>query len=117
MLKKLLCFSFLFFALHFASFAQEETREAAPQKQVQLISTYPNPTVDYLKLDYRITESESEVKLVIRNLLGAVVVSKTLSHEEEHMQVSVQHLKSGVYFCSLTRDNETVETRKFIVRR
>lgn len=117
MLKKLLCFTFLFFILHFASFAQEETREAEPQKQIELISTYPNPTVDYLKLDYRISESETEVKLVVRNLLGAIVVSKILSPEEEHTQISVQHLKSGVYFCSLTRDNENVETRKFIVRR
>jgi len=77
------------------------------------ISTFPNPTKDFLEL--RIDSEEFDYNNVIYQITdinGSVVISdKVLDFQTI---VSMQNLASGVYFLEVKSKNNTVKTFKIV---
>ena len=79
---------------------------------------YPNPTSDFITIGYSLIE-DTHTKLYITNILGQEVIpilDNPVSAQEKTISISVQNLKSGVYFINLFTNNNKI-TRKFQVVR
>jgi hypothetical protein len=72
-----------------------------------LISVYPNPVNDQLRL-YGI---KSPVQIVVRNFLGQIILDEFIANNQ-YLQTS--SLLKGVYFATIFSDNKVVTTIKFV---
>ena len=86
----------------------------ADDSQVDLeYSVYPNPASDLLNIN--VSNVGSNDMIVVYNILGEEVKNETLSNGLNVLSVS--DLNNGVYFYSIVRNNEIVETKKLVVRK
>lgn len=91
--------------------------EIYKSKKVSLTDVYPNPVSDNLYINYKMLDPQADVRIVIHNVLGSVVKEYPLEAMESKAKINTSELNSGVYFYSLTVDNETVLIKKFVVRK
>ena len=100
-----------------------ENENALPQ-HTQLGRNYPNPFNPETSIPYPLTEA-SRVKLAVYNLLGQNVITRV-----DELQDTGYHtvswngndknghpMASGIYFYNLKTDNNSIETKKFILTR
>ena len=73
-----------------------------------LLNVYPNPAHDYIK----VVANQNIDKVVMLNVLGAIVLEKNVSSQET--QLSVGGLNSGIYILQITVNGQ-VSTRKVFV--
>lgn len=86
-------------------------------KLINVTDVYPNPVKDFLFMNYNMLEPDANVKIGIHNVLGSVVKEYQLESFESKARIETSELNSGVYFYSITVDNETVLIKKFVVRK
>ncbi len=82
------------------------------------LNVFPNPTSDWLTLDYSLTD-QSEVGIAVTNLLGQEVLQVSQQQENagsHQSQVDVSALATGTYFVRITIE-EKVATYKVLVER
>ncbi len=77
---------------------------------------YPNPAVNHTSFDYQFAEPGYS-KIVLMNMLGAVVREQLISNNSGTLRMHVSDLKEGVYFYSVMHNNQVVETKKLVVSR
>lgn len=77
----------------------------------------PNPASSVFSLSYNLGNSfgKGEAKLVIYNMLGAVVRTETVSDIEGTVKVDVSTLENGVYFTSMEVGGKQVATKRLVV--
>jgi hypothetical protein len=99
---------------------QESTQTTATQAAVQNmeVKVYPNPTSDFVSLEYTLPQ-RSEVEIKLLNSLG---VERMLLQDKKMLdgtqQVSFElnnHLDAGVYFIALYIDG-VIKTEKIIIK-
>ena len=73
----------------------------------------PNPADAYTVINYSTTSKN--VRLVISNLLGAVVKDIPLSDRQNAVVVPTSDLLSGVYSYSLKENGSVIASRKLVV--
>ncbi|MFM2207240.1 MAG: hypothetical protein RL213_1215 [Bacteroidota bacterium] len=73
----------------------------------------PNPADPYTVIGYQTLSRNA--KLVISNLLGAVVREIPLSDRQNSVVVNTEDLNTGVYLYSLQQDGKQTATRKLVV--
>lgn len=95
----------------FSSQSQQDTTNIFEMQKLKL---YPNPTSNYLFIDYDIIYIK-EAKLQIYNSIGAVIYSKLLEDKQDNIKILVSDYKNGLYFCSLQIDGKLINTKKFLV--
>lgn len=79
-------------------------------------SVYPNPTSDFLYVDYSSSNSSFENhEIIIHDITGKIIVKERLENNQKLTTISVKEIISGVYFCSLYADNKFVDKVKFVV--
>lgn len=83
-------------------------QQTAPQ-----ISIYPNPSTDYIFVTSDNLASAKE--MIIYNVKGDEVIRQKVDNSDQ-LQVSVNTLPTGTYFCTLNYGDRRSATRKFIVR-
>ena len=105
------------FDLNFNVNERPEKENIYSSRFVTLHDVYPNPVVDQAVVDYRILNDQVKAKLVVHNLLGNVVGEYSLPSLENFVRVKTDELTAGIYFYTLYVDNESVMTRKLIVRK
>ena len=76
------------------------------------ISVYPNPAVDFVNVVMEDNFNNVEFKLF--NVLGDVVLSDKLIKGTN--KVNVESMPNGVYFYSVLKEGETIETKKLVIR-
>jgi hypothetical protein len=81
-------------------------------KKVETISLYPNPTSGQLFFNLEETESE-RITLKVGNLIGQVVLEKTIDNKSAKHFIDVQNLSPGLYLLNLKDGNKTY-SGKFI---
>jgi len=75
------------------------------------ISIFPNPTnTGYVNLD---TKSNAIVKVVVYDVLGKQILSKSLNNTNKRLDVS--NLKTGVYILKLSQNNNST-TKKLVIK-
>ena len=82
-------------------------------------NAYPNPADDVAELDYQITGSVSEAKLVLLNVLGTPVPGYEqieLDRNNNKVRIVTRPLDTGYYLYQLTVDGKKVATKRLLVR-
>lgn len=105
------------FELNFNVEERPQKESIYTSRQVTLHDVYPNPVVDQAVVDYKILNERINAKLVVHNLLGNIVGEYTLPSMENFVRVKTDDLAAGIYFYTLYVDDESVMTRKLIVRK
>jgi len=77
---------------------------------------YPNPATTRIHVDFK-CENRNGAYVVIYNLLGQEVKSQAVNGTQGKVDINVEDLQPGIYFCSLRADNCVAQTEKFIVKR
>jgi hypothetical protein len=98
--------------------------EEKPQKEniyqsnlITLRDVYPNPTIDYAFVNYNLLSDRTKAKIRVHNILGNIVGEYDLSVSETLLRIKTEDLNAGIYFYTLYMDNESVMTRKLIVKK
>jgi hypothetical protein len=86
-------------------------------RQITLHEIYPNPVSDVAYIDYKLTSSQVNAKIIIHNILGSQLAVYELSYQETRLKIKADELAAGVYFYTLYLDNEGILTRKLVVKR
>ncbi|HBF87873.1 MAG TPA: hypothetical protein DDX39_04445 [Bacteroidales bacterium] len=76
---------------------------------------YPNPTNDFVKIDYKLPENITNGKIVFYNLAGQFIKQFNIDNNFDHLLISTQDLSAGSYYYSLQTKNEIIGTKKLIV--
>jgi hypothetical protein len=105
------------FELNFNVEEKPEKVSIYSSRFVTLHDVYPNPVVDQAVVDYKILNDDVKAKIVVHNLLGNVVGEYALPIFENLIRVKTDDLSPGIYFYTLYVDEESVMTRKLIVRK
>jgi hypothetical protein len=98
--------------------------EEKPQKEniyesnkITIKDVYPNPTVDFAFVNYNLLNDRTKAKIRVHNILGNIVGEYDLSSAESLLRIKTEELNAGIYFYTLYLDNESVMTRKLIVKK
>ena len=75
------------------------------------IFLYPNPTVDILYIDWNGFSSQAEIEVKVFDLVGRVVISKTIMSSEN--ELNVKHITVGQHIF-LARQNNLVQVVRFV---
>lgn len=80
-------------------------------------SPMPNPASSVFNMTYNVGSSfgKGEAKIVVYNMLGAVVRTETLDAAEGTFRMDVSTLDNGVYFTSLEVDGKQLSTKRLVV--
>lgn len=74
----------------------------------------PNPASTVFTMNYKLG-SATNAKLVVYNMLGAVVIENPVTDAEGAVRMDVSTLEQGVYFCTLESDGKALATRRLVV--
>jgi hypothetical protein len=82
------------------------------------LSAYPNPAPanSTINVSYTLADNSNNHRLVIRNIMGAVVMNMPLAPENNTISINTAELKSGVYFYTLESNNQISVAKKLIVK-
>ncbi len=76
-------------------------------RETQVLQVIPNPANSYVKLVLNADFNGAELRII--NTTGQVVLKKTISSNEEILDV--RNLKSGVYFITILKENTFVSEK------
>ena len=74
---------------------------------------YPNPSSDGV-FHLAMTNSHKEVQIIVTNLLGQNVQSKTFQNTNSSITLDLSSVKTGVYLINMIADGERLPTQKAI---
>ncbi len=77
---------------------------------------YPNPASENVTIEYAYAGQSSNVKLVIKNLVGNTLYTKVLDANGNRVKVDVSEYSSGIYFYSIEADGRPLVTKKLLVK-
>lgn len=75
---------------------------------------YPNPATAEVHFNL---QSNDNVNVTVYNLLGQEVKSQLVSSHQNRVNIAVDDLQPGIYFCRFSVNGEVLKTEKFIVKR
>lgn len=79
---------------------------------------YPNPASSQISFDIDLPLHAGQAELVVRNLLGALVISYPVNESNGKLILSVHDLSEGFYFYTFyLRNNQALKTGRFVVKR
>jgi hypothetical protein len=90
-----------------------------PQLSSNWISKpYPNPASSSVSFDLDLPTVAGDAAIVIRNLLGAEVLSVAVNNRTGKMSLPVAQLSEGLYFYTLTvQGNYPVQTGRIVIKK
>ena len=77
---------------------------------------YPNPASENVTVEYAVSASVNKAHLVIKNMLGATLYTKTLDVNANKVKVDVSEYPAGIYFYSIETDGRPMMTKKLLVK-
>jgi hypothetical protein len=83
---------------------------------ITISNIYPNPANDQAELDYTMSSSVRDARLIIYNVLGSQMNEIPLSRTEKKIRVDTREMPTGLYFYQLSVDGRKVATKKMLVR-
>ncbi|MCU0432045.1 MAG: T9SS type A sorting domain-containing protein [Bacteroidia bacterium] len=76
----------------------------------------PNPASEMFAINYKMGSTPpADAKLVVYNMLGAVVLESEITSAEGTIRMDVSTLPTGVYFCTLTNNGRQLATKRLAV--
>ncbi|MFO8086313.1 MAG: T9SS type A sorting domain-containing protein [Bacteroidales bacterium] len=86
------------------------------KKEPDLSDAYPNPANEKVYFTYELPADITKAKIVIRNMIGAVVKEARLSHDNGEVRFDTYDLNEGIYFYSYILNDQIYVTRKFVIQ-
>jgi hypothetical protein len=82
------------------------------------LSLFPNPAGSLVNLNYSSPKGQSNTDLLIYDILGRVVLRKTISVQEglNQMSLPLNNLADGVYLLVLDIQNNRISTQRFVIQ-
>ncbi len=77
---------------------------------------YPNPVREFAIINYKINDPDTEVKVLLHNVLGSIVGTYELPVLEQVLKIDTKKFNPGVYFYTLFVDGDGILTKKLIIR-
>lgn len=105
------------FEVNFTVEERSQTNNVYSSRHIAIRQVYPNPVIDYAFIDYTILNEGITAKIAIHNILGNVLKEYELTSMETTLKIPTDEFSPGIYFYTLYVDNESVMTRKIIVRK
>jgi hypothetical protein len=105
------------FELNFTVDEKPEKPAIYASRFITVNNVYPNPATDHAFVDYRMIGDHIKATIRVHNILGNAVGEYDLSSAENLMRIKTDDLSAGIYFYTLYIDNESVMTRKLIVKK
>lgn len=78
------------------------------------LSIFPNPTDDFVNISLPEDRLYKNVKVVISDLLGKIVMQRDMSNIWNTLHLSVQNFEKGLYNCQIILDNQEVYRTQLI---
>lgn len=85
--------------------------------EITIHDIYPNPTSGAAFVEYRLEKGLIRAKIVLHNVLGGMVGQYALPENDGKVKLPVEELPAGVYFYTVYVDNQSVFTRKLMIRK
>lgn len=85
-------------------------------KNSWMSDVYPNPATKFVNIDYKLPTEIDNASVKIVNLLGSVVKEQSINKQNNTLRMDVSSLNDGIYFYSVTINDEAYSTKKLIVR-
>jgi len=79
------------------------------------IFAYPNPAMESVNFKYNL-KSTTDSYVLIYNILGKEIKRLKLNKQDSEVNYDLSGLESGVYFYSLIVENQTITTKKLVVK-
>ncbi len=119
--KSILAAIVLFVAVSYSSLSYSQNFQTIASttnevNKIEISEAYPNPAAHYIQFDYRLTDRNAEGKITVYNLLGSVLGEYKLNNYDNRLQIPVDKLKAGIYFYTISINNKSLITKKFIVK-
>jgi len=92
-----------------------ETVGISESNVISELNVYPNPSLGSVNFDIALDASTENAELVIHNLLGARVWSKTIWNNEQKIVLNEGELTPGIYFYSVQVNGQIAITEKLII--
>lgn len=73
------------------------------------INVYPNPTSDFLQIEM---PEAKEYQVALFNSTGQVMAALNM---DRHLNLSIDHLSSGIYFLQITNNQKEIFSQKIII--
>lgn len=83
--------------------------------KINFSNAYPNPANKVAYFDYAMPAEVNQAKLIVSNLLGAVVETVNITANDNRIELNTNNLKNGLYICSLEVQNSVVMTKKLVI--
>lgn len=80
-----------------------------------MLFSYPNPTKNYVNIDYKLPDGVNQGKIIIYNQYGQEISTYKVDRTFNHIEISTSVLQSGTYFYSLQSEDELIICKKIIV--
>lgn len=106
----------LYSSLSYSQSLQTVASSTNDADKIEISEAYPNPASHYIQLDYRMSDRMSEGKITVYNLLGSVIGDYRLNNYDNRLQIPVDNLKAGIYFYTISINNKSLITKKFVVK-
>ncbi|WAC12389.1 T9SS type A sorting domain-containing protein [Dyadobacter pollutisoli] len=84
--------------------------------KISVSNIYPNPASEYAEVDFSISTSLRDAKLIFYNVLGSKMEEFTLNKNDRKLRVNTRDMPTGLYFYQLSIDGKKVATKKMLVR-
>ncbi|MBK6565933.1 MAG: T9SS type A sorting domain-containing protein [Saprospiraceae bacterium] len=78
------------------------------------VKIYPNPTRDYLIIDFQNTEQLRGI-IQVHDLLGNIVIREVKRKIDKELNLNLSGLNSGVYIVNIELERGSILYRKFII--
>ncbi len=85
--------------------------------QITLSALYPNPAVSFATFKYSLHDPNAKAKIIVRSILGQIVGEYNLDAQHQTLKIEVENFVSGMYFYTLSVDEKSLVTKKFLVKK
>jgi len=83
---------------------------------IYLSDIYPNPSTNYVSVNYELPSEVKIARVKIVNLLGEIVMEQQLDTRNSNMRMNISILDGGIYFYLLFINGEIFSTKKLIIK-
>ncbi len=93
----------------------ENIGEIQSSNKTSLSEPFPNPSIDYVRINYQLLEHEKKGELILYDINGIELKRYQVDKTFDHLMISTQDLPVGTYFYNLHTSRGISRGKKLIV--
>ena len=98
-----------------ARMAQPFTETINSIEDDNTLNVYPNPSRDYLTLDYKTNSEYSKLWFEISDSRGSIIMKQTLKGGDNQELINISNLNANIYTLTLYGDGERIAVEKITI--